>query len=353
MIKSEIAEDLGRLFEIGFNIGILAAIEQLKITHKFGDLYRQELQHLKLPKMRQRIIDKVISPLEREMTENWCNFFVQKGFLSGLNFFQEYIKSTGWEQPHRLKNLDILYYQCRFNGDNSIGTYHVNDGEWYGQVLSQFKNLNNPSPYIKQYQKKGEFLNADTLILLRHRRNYRAICVDLSVFSINSNQDIQNLDYIEIIRRLLIRDISYLRSKSVFSNLRIDTQTLGLEFSEDLKTYFTAFKYRDKESTKLIQAASYLHSFHEFLQETSILTDTANIMFSSIGYSDRLISTISIQPENLNILKTCYEIYKYDSRPQEIPVARQEVLNRIKRSANSSFERGKEFVDSLLAIPAD
>jgi hypothetical protein len=151
----------------------------------------------------------------------------------------------------------------------------------------------------------------------------------------------------------LLRDISYLRSKSVFSNLRIDTESLGLEFSESLKTYFTAFKYRDKESTKSIQAACYLHSFYEFLQKTTILPDTANVVFNSIGYSDRGISTISIQRENVDILKTCYQIYKHDSSPQEIPQARKQVLNKIKSSAYRSFERGKEFVDSLLEIPAD
>ncbi|UUO14487.1 helicase-related protein [Dolichospermum heterosporum] len=353
-MKSKIAEDLGRLFEVGFNIGVLAYIEEQKIQHKFGDLYRQELQPLKLSKIQQRVIDKVISTVEREMAKTWSVFFIQKGFLSGFNFLREYIKSTGWDKPHKLKNVEILYYQCRFNGDNSIGTYDTKDNfQWFGEVLSQFDNLDNIPQYITNYQRKGEFLNADTLILLRHRKEYRVICVDLSVFSINSHQDVENIDYIEIIRRLLLRDISYLRSKSIFSNLRIDTESLGLEFSESLKTYFTAFKYRDKESTKSIQAACYLHSFYEFLQKTTILPDTANVVFNSIGYSDRGISTISIQRENVDILKTCYQIYKHDSSPQEIPQARKQVLNKIKSSAYRSFERGKEFVDSLLEIPAD
>lgn len=281
-MKSKIAEDLGRLFEVGFNIGILAYIEQNKIKHRFANLYRQELQQLKFLKMRLRVIDKVISTSDREMAETWSTFFLQKGFLSGLNFFPEYLKSINWFEPHRLKNLEILYYQCRFSGDNSIGTYDIkDDSQWFTEVLSQFGNLDNISEYIKRYKQKGEFLNADTLILLRHRKQYRVICLDLSVFSINSNDDVKNLDYIEIIRRLLMRDISYLRSKSVFSNLRIDTESLGLDFSEDLKSYFTAFKYKDKESAKLIQAAGYAHSFHEFMQETGILPDATSVVFNS------------------------------------------------------------------------
>ena len=353
-MKSKIAEDLGRLFEVGFNIGVLAYIEQNKIKHNFANLYRHELEQLKFPKMRLRVVDKVISTLEREMAETWSTFFLQKGFLSGFNFFHEYLKSTGWVEPHNLKHLEILYYQCRFSGDNSIGTYDIkDDSQWFAEVLSQFENLDNISQYIKHYKAKGEFLNADTLILLRHRRQYRVICVDLSVFSINSNDDVKNLDYIEIIRRLLMRDISYLRSKSVFSNLRIDTESLGLDFSEDLKSYFTAFKYKDKESAKLIQAAGYAHSFYNFMQSTGILPDAASVVFNSLGYSDRGISAMSINRENLDVLKTCYQIYKHDSSPKEIPEARKQVLNRIKRSAYNSFERGKQFVDALLEVRAD
>jgi Helicase conserved C-terminal domain len=353
-MKSKIAEDLGRLFEVGFNIGILAYIQQNQIKHRFGNLYRQELEQLKFPKMRQRIVDKLISSRERQMADSWSTFFIQKGFLSGLNFFGEYLKSTGWHQPQRLQNLEILYYQCKFCGDNSIGIYDTkSDAQWFGEVLSQFGSLDNISQHILRYKQKGDFLNADTLLVLKYRREYRILCVDLSIFSVNTDDDIRNLDYVEIIRRLLIKDISYLRSKSVFSNLRIDTESLDLDFSEDLKNYFTAFKFRDKESAKLIQAAGYAHSFYEFLQETAIIPDTANLVFNSIGYSDRGLSAMSIRKENIDVLKSCYQIYKHDSSPKEIPEARKQVLNKIKRSAYGSFERGKEFVDSLLEIPPD
>ncbi|MCZ0903902.1 hypothetical protein ON021_28795, partial [Microcoleus sp. HI-ES] len=46
-----IGEDLGRLFEVGFNIGILAYIQRENIAHNFGDSYRLDLQKLELPKM--------------------------------------------------------------------------------------------------------------------------------------------------------------------------------------------------------------------------------------------------------------------------------------------------------------
>ena len=121
-MTSKIAEELGRLFEVGFNIGILAYIKDKQIKHRFGDLYIQELQQLKFPKMLQQIVNQVIGTLEREMVQKWSAFFLQKGFLSGVNFFGEYIQSIGWSETFKLRNVEILYYQCRFSGDNSIGT---------------------------------------------------------------------------------------------------------------------------------------------------------------------------------------------------------------------------------------
>ena len=44
-----IAANFGRLFEVGFNIGILACIQQQKVAHNFGDSYRLDLQPLKFP----------------------------------------------------------------------------------------------------------------------------------------------------------------------------------------------------------------------------------------------------------------------------------------------------------------
>src|SRR4028119_1790464 len=288
------------------------------------------------------------------MAEKWSVFFLQKGFISGLNFFREYLESTGWNEPNKLRHLEILYYQCCFCDESSIGTYTKGEEQWFGEVLSQFDQLGNISQYIGRYKQKGEFLRADTLILLRYRqKHFRILCVDLSVFSIRTSEDVTNLDYLEIIRRSLGRDINYLRSKSVFSQLRIDTESCKVEFSEGLKTYFTAFKYDDKESAKLIQAGGYAHSFYEFLRETGMLTDDSQVIFNAVGYSDRGISAMSVRPENLEVLKTCHQIYKHDSSPQEIGDARKQVLNKIKRSAYSSFDRGKEFVDSLLAISAD
>ena len=39
-MTAKIGDNLGRLFEVGFNIGILSYIQQNNIYHHFGNLYR-------------------------------------------------------------------------------------------------------------------------------------------------------------------------------------------------------------------------------------------------------------------------------------------------------------------------
>lgn len=352
-MTAKIGDNLGRLFEVGFNIGILSYIQQNNIYHHFGNLYREELEHLKFSQIKKLITNKLVNEVSRKIAENWCQFFLQKGFLCGLNFFREYLKSLGCDEKQKFKNLEILYYQCCFNGDNSIGTYQVDDEQWFQNVLSQLENVEITSSDINQYQGKGEFLHADTLIFLKYKRQYRVLCLDLSVFSIHTEEDIEDIDYVQIIRELLLRDVNYIRSKSVFSSLRIDTESLNLDFSPALQEYFTAFKYHDKESVKLIQAAGYIYSFCQFLQENAMIPDISKLVCNAVGYSDRSFNTISITAQNLQIFQTCYQIYTKENKEEELISARRRVLDKIKRNAFYSFQEGRQLVKSLLEITPD
>ncbi|MFB2892485.1 helicase-related protein [Aerosakkonemataceae cyanobacterium BLCC-F50] len=356
-----IAENLGRLFEVGFNIGILAYIEQHQLKHNFGDLYHRDLQHLKFPKMLKRIVseDSTISEKDIQRIEKWCLYLLQKGFLSGLNFFGEYIKSTGWNDSKR-SPIEILYYQCSFGDANSIKTYPKSEEQEHLDLLSQFQKpelLEKPG-FLRRYKQKGEFLKADTLMLLRQRQKLRILSVDLSIFSVKSAKDLLDFEDKDMQnqRRLLRREIAYLRSKSVFAKLRIDTGSnndLGLNFSQNLTRYFTAFKRQDKESAKLIQAASYAGSFYRFLRELEILNDETSVVFNVVGYSDRGISTMSLNPENLEVLNTCSQIYQNEPKEQEIARSRKEILNLIQLNASRSFDNGKKFIKQILEIPSD
>lgn len=51
MTEFQLGQELGRLFEVGFNIGMLTYIEQYQIPHRFGSLYRQELEQISFSEM--------------------------------------------------------------------------------------------------------------------------------------------------------------------------------------------------------------------------------------------------------------------------------------------------------------
>ncbi|MFM6355948.1 MAG: helicase-related protein [Planktothrix sp.] len=353
MTEFQLGQELGRLFEVGFNIGMLTYIEQHQISHRFGCLYRQELQQISFSEMVRALIRKthIVNDKHRRIVEKWSLFFLEKAFIAGLNFLDEYIEAMGWSQRQR-KRLEILYYQCCFSGDNSFGSYQKNiNDQGTHEVLSQLISIQ--ANQVQEYSKKGNFLKADTLILIQCIKEYRILCIDYSIFSIKAIQDLDDIEDIEVLRRLLLSEIRYLKSKSVFSNLGLDTKTAELNLSKDLKTYFKAFKRQDKETAKLIQAGSYVYSFYEFLRSHHLLPDKSSIIFNIVGYSDRGISSMSINENNLDILETCAEIYKHHVTDIEIKNARLNILRKIKRNAYKSFDKGKDFIDKLLAINLD
>ncbi len=368
--KAGISENLGRIFEVGFNIGILAYIEGREFERNYGGFYRRDLERIKLPAMVKRIAGKegITSPESLKNLERWSQYFLQKGYLAGLNFFGEYISSTGWNNQSFPKPKEILYYQCSFRGDNSFGTYknYDNKEEIKGLLsqlvagnkpgfLTEFDFQNNLNSYVAKYGKKGEFLKADTLILLRCGKDLRILCVDLSIFSLGAAEQLMELDDIENIRKMLFKDIKHLTTKSFFSQLRIDTgkgEDLGWSFSEDLKKYLLAFKREDKETAKLIQAGSYARSFYQFLlEETGIITDNNKLVFNVVGSSDRNLSTISLTPENIEVLTTCSEIYQKEPKEREMMAVRREVLELIKINAAKSFKDGKKLIKDLSEKP--
>src|SRR5215469_458306 len=90
------AEMMGRLFELGFNTGLLAAITQrTDLTHHFGALYENELRHLHLPPLieaAQQLV-KPISAFDRESLQRWVHFLLLKGYLAGSNLLVEFLQT--------------------------------------------------------------------------------------------------------------------------------------------------------------------------------------------------------------------------------------------------------------------
>lgn len=348
--------DVGRLFELGFNTGFLTAIQQRKsIESHFGDLYQRDLSRLRFPALMAKMYERtsVVSTWDKDTLERWSLFFLQKGFLAGLNFFEEYLQSFDHIKPH--SSREIVYLQCNFYGANSLDTYQKNEQTAVQELMAQFHAQGHPVQLTEQemqeYSSKGNFLRADTLMLLRYRKQWRILCVDLSVFSLHSLQDASDLASIEKIRSILATELRYVRSKSAFTNLSIDTETASGEIlAGQLQHYFTAFKRQDKESVKLIQAASYAYSFYSFLKKQSILTEDDKVSFNVVGYTDRSINAMSVKKEHIGLLATCADIYKSQHADQTIADARSYVLETIQKAAAKSFGNGREFVRKLVHL---
>lgn len=346
-------ENLGRLFEVGFNIGVLAYIKEHKLQHNFGEIYQNDLIHLSFSKMLPEIFraENLRAPLDIKIVEKWSLFFIMKGFFAGLNFFREYLNAIAWP-PRRLK---ILYYQCSFAYQNSIQTYNKMEEISQREILSQLTYLN-PNfstdkihQCVENYKKKGEFLQADFLMLLQYEQEVKMLCIDLSTFA----PRFDNIYEVTILRDLLIREINYLRSQSVFANLRIDTTGLLGDLSEDLQRFYTAFKVKDKETTKLIQAGSYSYSFYQFLQQQKMIPNETEVLFNVVGYSDRALNSISLHQNQIKVLETCWQIYKNQPREKTINDSRSDVLNSIRLNAARCFEDGGDFIDNILEMRGD
>ena len=358
--NSHFGEDLGRIFEIGFNTGFLTAITQhKKVKTHFGDLYINDLKYLRKQELLSEIYKRtgVINQVDKEQLQRWMLYFLQKGYLAGLNLFTEYLHSFA----HYRKNIprEIVYLQCNFYGQNSFYIHNKNDKAAVQGLMQQFQSFNATTECfmseeeIKEHSHMGRFLNADTLLLLKYGRNWRIMCIDLSVFSLQHIDEAMDLSNIENVRNMLSSELYYNRSKSVFSNMSIDTEkeifTNDL-LSEQLKTYFTAFKRHDKETVKLIQAASYADDFYSFLLHKGILSESDKVLFNIIGYTDRSINAMAVNQDQVSLLKTCAEIYQQHSNDKDIGEARDAVLSKIQRSARKGFGGKKDFVEKLVHL---
>ncbi len=360
-----IAELMGRIYEPGFNIGILSEIEhRTDLTTHFQALYTDDLAKLHLHPLVEAAWQRTgtISEMDRETLQRWVQFLLFKGYLAGRSFLAEFLQMIHLSQKAGRQEDwkgDIFYLQCNFTGKNSLGLLPSPDMvQTTTQLLAQLtaacqREVTMSLEEIEQYQGRGEFLNADMLLLLKDWDGWRLLCVDLSIFGLQSLRDTHDLNRVESLRRLLKSDIRYLRTRSVFTNLSIDTNdeaTAQEVLSGQLKQYFTAFKRQDKETAKFIQAASYTFSFYHFLVSKGVLRADDPIVFHVVGYTDRALNAMALKRSQLALLETCANIYRQHHSDEAIAEARQAVIGTIQRAANRSFTCDQPLATTLLGV---
>lgn len=346
---------LGRLFEVGFNAGVLSAINQLHIEHLYQDFYAKELRSFKGGAVLTRLCDdhSITDPVDRDLLKQWMVDFLRRGWLAGLTFFREYIETIGGKAQH----IKIRYLQMDFGGENSFG---MHSNLHLPPLLLSSLGLPDVTARSEalsaQYSKQGEFLKADTLLLLEyaprpHRKKFFLLCVDESIYWVQSMSDLYNIYDIQSNRSKIKSWTNTARSKSFFTRLNIETGREIFDFPTSLRSYFHAFSRTDKESTKMIQAGSYTYSFYQFLLSSGYLSAATQVRFTVAGQSDQHCSTMTVVNANLSVLQACYDIYS-EKQKKETPRARRDVLQTIKRNTKRSFpgEQGQAFIEDLFSL---
>ncbi len=364
--RRRISEGLGRLYEVAFNTGALTALSRAGLEGDPLRHYREDMRRWRLGGAVELMLRnaRVVDPGFSEVVRHAAEYLSVKGYVGGLLFLEEYLKRI---KPNRYSKAEVLYFGCDFDGENNFGQWMNSEGrsareraledllgrELEGWEISRWKGAGG----------KGEFLQADCLALFRTGRKkgeYHVLSVDFSAFSGGSllHSDVAG---VETQRRLLAREVSAMRAKSVFSGMHIDTGgpgspsagtlTSAVHLPEGLRDYFGAFKYGDKEFTKFVQAGSYAHSFYEALLEEGRLSPEERVRFTAVGHSDRDAVSISVSEQERGLLGTCHTVYKEHDGKKSLDAKRRKVLALIAENAATAFGNGRGFVDGILDLP--
>ncbi|KYC44091.1 hypothetical protein WA1_02830 [Scytonema hofmannii PCC 7110] len=380
----KIREAQGHIFELAFNTGILTALHQSGMKYAHMDLFINDLKRInhrgvvnKLVEM--KLLEGFIDAESQRIWAAWGKFLLLRGHLGGLGLWEELMNSLEFSFVSN-RNWELLYMQCCLSDEASMRTLEKHQYERYSQILSQFDiTADRVTSYINQYAKTGEFLKADTLMLMskdgEKNKEYYIVCVDLSAFTVENNQnnelnyqknndesrheeeqlELWNLSSASSILAYLKAELRYLMSKSVYHKLKLDTQkgTNQQLIGQYIQDYLTAFSYYDKDFVKLVQAASYSASFVKFLESENKIPKDATVQVTAIGYTTRGISTLNVIREDFHILDLCANAYKSmkgrqkSDRENSINTYEQtlfKMLNLIKRNAVYCFSRSLEQV---------
>ncbi len=74
----DIGRHLGRLFEVGFNAGLLHSMEHHQLPQRYGTFYADALAMLRLPRVIQAISkrERIRSDVDRRLIASWFRYFL-------------------------------------------------------------------------------------------------------------------------------------------------------------------------------------------------------------------------------------------------------------------------------------
>ncbi len=384
-----LGDDFGLVFELGVNVGILAGIRHLvskkKIVSKVHALYDDELKKMKLSRVVSRLRDKAIQngvtdPTLLKKTATFIEYLVFLGVHKGFNFIVEYCQGMPAaikvfrSEPLSIQSFDtslnsqstgelsglsqkadeptLLYYQCDLQQLFYADSY-VRYESLIPKLDKMFKRLDsNIKPDYQRFQHRGQFLNADIIMLFQLFDRYRVVVIDVGLFSVADISFVPDLHDVQTVKQRLMSTYHYMRQKTVFEHLNIDSDKAGIQYSPELADYFEAFSRNDKDTEKMIQAGGYAHSFVQCLNALlPARFNDENLEVNAIGLTDRAYNATFIADKaDMPILQLFQKLYQ-DSKAQNkgMPysdrraLSVQSVFKRIYSNFKQTFRRARTF----------
>src|SRR5258708_8100523 len=178
MASDVLSQHCGRIFEVGFNCGLLTFLSQQEqakhlTTRGACAIYQPDLKRLRFHPMAVFGINQAqtigSSPQLRKVAEQILLHFAFKGYLQGLHFLEEFLRALG--QPYVSKQIHVHYVQASFREENSMGMIKTNpaaDEQMLRRILAQLDpELRSANLDLQAYSRAGRFLKADCLLLLQ------------------------------------------------------------------------------------------------------------------------------------------------------------------------------------------
>lgn len=347
---------LGFVFEVGFNIGILSKIKEYvregraEVKNAFLLFLEDKLSKVQYKRERLYKIftDEVIDVNVKENLRKNIDYLLFKGLVSGQNFFREFIDT----KVKLDKKFELIYFQADLNNPFNLEFFGDKDEEYYRNVIFKQLGLQVSDDDIKCGLKKGEFLKADSLFLIKIRNEYHLCVVDNGI----SLKNVFELTDLETLKKRYKSTIHKIRSKSVFSNLTLDSSNVDFKVGKELSNFALATRGKDKSLAKMIQAGSYAYSFIRFLTSNNSVSEKDIKSINIVGYTDEEIGSINISNENYNLIGEIRECYKeleqfyneYRRCDRENKISKYDekqkmVFRNIRRNFKKTFNIDKEF----------
>ena len=352
-------------------LGVVRALGTLPCVPPMLGTYRGQRRAYPVAEVIEVFARTVAGVGGREAAEVLARFWLFKGHLSGYTFLREYLESlvarhgSGERTQQRARErLQVRYWQCSLLGKNQLrSATPAQTKEEHAAWLAQLGLTTGVLGEVDAA--RGGFLNADLLVMFRDgdAGMHDLLALDVSAFATGGETIGEDLLSGGALLHMLEDEAFYQAERGGFARLSIEANAAtGSLFTGHLASYFAAFARDDKESYKLIQAASYAHSFLAFAQRTGVLSSADGIRPLVVGYTSRGVNSMALRSEHWGVLAACHKIYR-DAKDYHVPAgpsetgeidqARRQLLRLIARTAKQLFADGERLIDDLPAAIAE